>query len=251
MMSGFFGYALGGWVASIFVSHWKLPGLMFLIPAAVVATGAIMLLRVRLAVDKEHKNGGEVVEQIPFWTVFAMAVPAAVATTAIVGLLPSRLNELKFPLEFGGFSTTLLIGGGVVGSLVWGWVAGRLDEHKCIVLALLMGIPFLILHSWFMQHDWAVWLLVAGGFGVIPPYPLMVNMARHSRGLKLGSRMALMVGGTWGIAGLMFSGIGALADKVVGLQNVLNWAWIGYLVSAMVAVWLISKSGKITGKSAS
>lgn len=251
MMCGFFGYAVGGWIASILVSSLGLGGLMFLIPAAALAAGAIMLFRVRLAVDKPPKNGGEVVDQISFWTVFAMALPVTLASTVIVGLLPSRLNELKFPLEFGGFSTLLLIGGGVIGSLFWGWVAGRLGEHRCIVLALLMGIPFLVLHGWFMQHEWAAWLLVVGGFGVIPPYPLMVNMARHSRGLKLGSRMAMIVGGAWGLSGVFFIGIGALADKVVGLQNVLNWAWVGYLVAAMVAVWLIYKSSKITSKSAS
>ena len=243
MMGGFFGYAAGEWISTELVM-WRggrLEGLYYLIPAAVFGFMVLWLIKVRLSLEEDHENGStqEKSERLPFWLIFVMAVPAAISTTLIMSLLPTRLvEELQFELTFGGFSGMMLVGGGVLGSVVWAWLAHRYGYLLNATVSVLMGIPFFWVYLAYIDKPAAVWLLAAGGFCTIAAYPLLVTLAKWARGGRYGLRLALMVGGTWGVAGLVLAGMGPIADKV-GVQPILRWFWVGYLVSGAGGIWIL------------
>jgi hypothetical protein len=60
-------------------------------------------------------------------------------------------------------------------------------------------------------------------------------MSRYTRGPTLGMRMALMAGGTGGIASLVLLGLGPTAE-VLGIQRVLHLSWVLYLGAALAAL---------------
>jgi len=243
MMGGFFGFAAGAWISTELVM-WRggnLEGLYYLIPAAVFGFVVLWLIKIRLSLEEDHENGSaeKNSERLPFRLIFVMAVPAAISTTLIMSLLPTRLvEELHFELTFGGFSGMTLVGGGVMGSVFWAWLAHRFGYLLNATASVLLGIPFFLVYLAYIDRHGAVWLLAAGGFCTIAAYPLLVTLAKWARGVRYGLRLGLMVGGTWGVAGLFLAGMGPIADKV-GVQPILRWFWLGYLISGVGGIWVL------------
>lgn len=56
----------------------------------------------------------------------------------------------------------------------------------------------------------------------------------------MSARMGIIVGGTWGIAGIALLAIGQIASRI-GLAPVMHLSWIFYLLSLIAA--LLTRNG--------
>ena len=244
MTTGFLGYASGAAVSAGLVEHFGLTGLYPLLLFPIVGAAAVFLSRVRLSVDSDepsHASAGAAASQrLPFGLVMAMALPGAISTTIVTTLLPTHLKSLGFALTFGGFSTAMFGWGGTVGPYVWASLAHRKGDLPCSGMAFLLSAPVVVLYLMFIERSWAVWLLFGVGFFAMSAYILTITLARHCAGANLGRRMAWIVGGTWGIAYVVFMPLAWLAERV-GTSAILRLTPIGYLVSTVLALWLILK----------
>ncbi|MBN1846078.1 MAG: MFS transporter [Sedimentisphaerales bacterium] len=247
MIGGMLGIGMGAWISTLLVARWGLWGLEAIGLISLAAVAVMVLLKVPLAAEETAPAADARPAErhrASFWPIWLMTIPASIATTAIMGLLPTRLEELGYTLEHGGFSNMLFVAGAVSGTLFWATVSrGRSSIGTC-ALALLLGVPFLLAHLLFMKHRLAAWFLVPGGFCVMAAYPLMVMAARFSRGLNLGGRMALSAGGTWGVASLAFLLIGVLADRW-GVGAIMRWTWTGYIASAVIGLYILYTGDKV------
>lgn len=246
MTSGFFGFASGGAISACLVASYGLKGLYPLIPFLVVGIVAMGLAKVRLAVEHDAPNGnGQAIlvssaHVLPFWKVLAIGLPAAVSTTIIQQLTPTYLHERGFDLAFGGFAVAMFGWGGAVGPFLWTVIAHRKGDLPTLVWAFLLSSPFLVLYLIFADHRAAAWLLFGVGFSSMSAYILTVTLARESRGFNLGRRMALIVGGTWGIATLVLMIVAPLADWV-GTGLILKFTPAGYVLSALWAFLVLQQ----------
>ena len=246
MTSGFFGFASGGAISSALVSACGLRGLYPLALSALVGIAAIWLARVRLAVEREpvqedqedRRPLASSAPHVPFWRVLAIGIPAAVATTILLLLTPTHLHAMGFELTFGGLSTAMFGYGGGIGPFAWAAIAHRKGDLPSSFWAFVLAVPFAILYFVFIEHTAAVWFLFATGFSAQAGYILTITIAREARGLNLGHRMAFIVGGTWGIAMLIFQPLSVLADWV-GTGPILRLAPAGYILSALFAFSLL------------
>lgn len=241
MVGGFAGFSGGAFVAAILVAQWGLKGLAVLLLCPVMGLILIAVLRVQLAVEGAGGTAAAVspqIPQLPFGHLLAMGTFVAMSSTVIPSLLPTYLYEQGQGLPFGGMSVLLFGVGGAVGSVFWGYVAHRRGYLQTLTLGLLLGVPLLAIYMFGSPRPGALVFLVLGGFCVYAAYPLIVTMARYALGLRLGQRLGLIVGGSWGIAGVVFLGLGAWADRV-GVGPVLRYAWAGYLVTALYGAWLL------------
>jgi hypothetical protein len=84
----------------------------------------------------------------------------------------------------------------------------------------------------------AVWLLLGVGFCSMSAYILTITLSRNAAGLKFGQRMALVVGGTWGIANIVFLALSPIAERF-GTALVISITPAGYLLSALLALRLM------------
>jgi MFS family permease len=244
MAGGFLGFASGGVISAFLVSRFGLQGLYPLMLCPVIGIVMVLLLRVRLAVErtmhtKEAAQQGQ--NLLPFWLIFAMAVPAAVSTTIIASLLPTVLNELGFELTFGGLSATMFGLGGAVGSFVWAHVAHKKGELKCLVAALFLAIPFLAAYLLFINSRMAIWMLFGAGFWAISAYILMITLSRQAAGLNLGQRMGFMVGGTWALAYVVFMALLPVAERF-GSVVILKFSPLGYVLSGAFGLYVMLKA---------
>jgi len=243
MTTGFFGFACGGMISAILVSSHGLKGLYPLALCPVVGIIAVVMSRVHLSAEKDAApaNGGQPVRQsdsVPFWKVLLIGVPAGVSTTIVQQLTPTYLHEMGFTLTFGGFSTAVFGWGGAVGPFLWAALAHKRGDLPCSVWAFLLSAPFMVLYLMFDDRPAAAWLLFGVGFSSMSAYILTVTLAREANGLNLGHRMALIVGGTWGISMLIYLVFAAAAD-LVGTGPVLKVTPAGYLLSAVFAYYVL------------
>jgi len=115
-------------------------------------------------------------------------------------------------------------------------MAHKKNELFACSLALPLGVPFLIAYLMLIDHRAAVVLLFITGFCSGSAYPLIVTLARYARGFNLGERMALIVGGAWGIASVILLMIGSVAEKH-GIMPVL-WTTPGfYLLCGLITTY--------------
>jgi len=243
MAGGFLGFASGGVISAFLVSRYGLRGLYPLMLFPVIGIVLVLLLRVRLAVERTVYNKETTQQEknpLAFWLILVMAVPAAVSTTIIASLLPTVLNELGFDLTFGGLATTVFGLGGAVGSYVWAHVAHKKGELKCSVAALFLVIPFLALYLVFINSRMAIWLLFGAGFWAISAYILMITLSRQAAGLTLGQRMGFMVGGTWALAYLVFIPLLRAAEHF-GSDVILKFSPLGYVLSGAFGLYIMLK----------
>jgi MFS family permease len=250
MAGGFLGGAAGGGVSALLVSHFGFPGLYPLIGCSVFGVLAIILLRIRLAVEPTVPNERTAtktsdVRSLPFGWVFAMAMPAAVSTTALAFLLPTVLvDELGFDLTFGGYSTTAYFLGGSAGAFLWAHVARKRGELVCTIVALLLSLPFLLAYLLLIERTAAILILLGAGFCTISAYTLMITLARHATGPKLGRRMGMMVGGTWASAYVIFMAMLYGAEQLeISTKEILNLTPWGYLFSGIFGVFVALRVG--------
>ena len=243
MTTGFFGFACGGMISAVLVSAHGLKGLYPLAVFPIAGIIAVALSRVHLSVEKRDVpvGGGQSTRQtgsVPFWKVLLIGIPAGVSTTILQQLTPTYLHELGFDLTFGGSSTAVLGWGGAVGPFLWAALAHRKGDLLCSVWAFALSIPFMVLYLVFDDRPAAAWLLFGVGFSSTSAYVLTVTLAREAKGLNLGHRMALIVGGTWGISMLIYLVFAGIAD-VIGVGPVLKVTPAGYLLSAIFAYYVL------------
>jgi FSR family fosmidomycin resistance protein-like MFS transporter len=243
MTTGFFGFACGGMISAVLVSSHGLNGLYPLVVCPVAGIVAVVMSRVHLSVDRDvtPTNGGQPTHglgSVPFWKVLLIGIPAGVSTTVIQQLTPMHLHEMGFDLTFGGFSAAVFGWGGAVGPFLWAALAYKRGDLPCSIWAFLLTVPFMVLYLMFDDRRAAAWLLFGAGFFCTSAYVLTVTLAREAKGSSLGHRMALIVGGTWGISMLIYLAFAGAAD-LVGTGPVLKLTPAGYLLSAVFAFYVL------------
>lgn len=256
MAGGFFGYASGGVVSAYLVARFGFGGLYPLVISPLVGIAMVLLLKVKLAVEPGKAPACPPVRDAlgrtgqtgptgaalgpPFWLIMVMAMPAAISTTVLTCLLPTALGELGFGLTFGGLSTTVFGLGGAAGSFAWAHIARKKGELKCSVVALFLAVPFLVPYLALMHRAPAIWILLGAGFCTVSAYILMITLSRYAKGLTLGQRMGLIVGGTWALAYLAFMALLPIAERF-GSDILLKFSPIGYLLSGLFGLAVMLK----------
>jgi len=246
MTAGFLGFASGGAISTQLVAGHGLAGLYPLMLCPLVGIVALVLSRVRLSVGDSEADAAKAAaaassERLPFWHVLAMGLPAATATTIVLSLVPTYLHdELGFELTFGGLSSAMFGVGGTVGPFVWAAAASRKGDLPCALWAFLLSVPCLILYLFFSEHRFAIWMLFGAGFCSMSAYILTITLSRYASGLNFGQRMAFIVGGSWGIANIVFIAVSPLAERF-GTGSVLKFTPAGYALSALLALWMVVK----------
>ncbi|MBE0537134.1 MAG: hypothetical protein IH624_15845 [Phycisphaerae bacterium] len=242
MIGGILGFALGGKYSTQLVTYFG--GVRGLFPLAVLPIFCIlslMFLKVPLAVEPRRVRGQAVsvgAAQLPFWPIMAMAALAGISTSTVVWIVPLRLKELGFELTFGGYTVMMFSLGAGAGAFFWATLARHMQQIACAMTSLLLGIPLLIAYALTAAHRPAAWLLFGASFCAFGSFPLMVSIARGASGPRLGQRMGLMVGGTWGIASLFPMFLAPAADTF-GKHAILLWSWIGYALAVAAGGYLL------------
>lgn len=242
MVAGFTGFAGGALISSSMVEAWGLHSIVWLYAAAPLAAAPLFFSGIRLHVEtdahaSEAPPAADRVPRVPFLPLFAMAATLATCSQIQATLLPTYLHETAgFSLSFSGLSFTLFGLGGMVGAITWGALAPRLGHLRVLFFCTLAGAPLTLVYLLLAPHTkWAAALLTFTAFIVYTGFPLCITLARFADSrLRLGQRMGIVSGGTWGIAAVALWILGPVAEHLTGMGPLLHLIWIGYLAAALL-----------------
>ena len=242
MIGGFLGYAVSPMIGGALVQFFGIRGILWILPLPAAVIAAILLTRVRLAVELPGKaaapaaSAAEAESRWGFGRLWIMALFLNTGTLTVSSLLPTMLHERGFSLGFGGFSAMLFGLGSASGSLLVGYAAKRFRPERLIVAGLCAGIPLCGLYLVLSQCRMAAVLLFFAGLCVAAGFPQMVALIRTVKSrFSLSTRTGLLVGWTWGGAGLIFLGMGWLASRY-GVLTAVVAGVISYAVTLTIAV---------------
>jgi len=247
MAGGFAGAAFAPWCGAALVENFGLQGLLVLTIPLFGVLAAIYLCHIRLAVDPPTAKKPEVPTQNrspwSFRSLFWIALLMNTGTTIYQTLLSTHLNTLGLPLTAGGVSLMLFGIGSAIGSMTIGvWIRKR-SVSPLFFQEMTIGILLLAIYLRFPTLPGAYFLSFFAGMTASGQYPILVSLARSAScsGMDLGRRMAWIVGGTWGIANLLFAGIGQLT-RWTTLTRVIQLSWVFYAAALLTALLCLKPS---------
>lgn len=127
-----------------------------------------------------------------------------------------------------------------VGALAAGLFANRRNRTALMVIPMLLALPALLATQWVVTGGGLYYLLVAlaGALSNIP-LPIMVVAGQDLAPEAMGTASGMMLGFTWGVAGLLYIGVGWL-QELIGIANALSLTYVALLPAALITVLVMS-----------
>ncbi len=142
--------------------------------------------------------------------------------------LPLLVTGRGGSLEMGGSVLFAFTVAGSAANLVGGKLADMFGKHRVIVAMLLLAPIFLFPAVW-AQGPSSIVLFVCGGACIAATNPITLAMAQERVPGSRSTASSLVMGVSWGIANIVASPIGMLADRI-GLTRALGLVALSPLV---------------------
>ena len=240
MTMGFFGFSCGPLIGAVLVDmKWGLKSLLFIAAFLVLVMVILFAAKLTLLTDKKDK-AAEKSEKIDYrWSfpvLFLIAFFMNSGSTLVQSLLPTFMHDINgFNLKIGGLAALLFGLGSALGSVAGGIISRKIRPSTLTMFNLASGVLLLLLYFALSRYIWALAILFFAGFTASSSLPLLVVMARFaSAKIVIGLKMGIMVGGSWGAAGIVLLGFSLLVEKV-GLKNSMWIACSFYLIAFLIA----------------
>lgn len=238
MVGGVVGFVIGSWLAPKLIAEHGLAGLYAFLPVYVIGVLLMLPMGIRLSIEPtqqgESPDSGISSAGISFWPILSMTTLAGTSTAVLMWITPQKLRLLGIDSPV----VPLFMTGGGIGSLVLGWLAGKIGELTIAAVGLLSATILLIAYTLSVNHTGAIYLAIGVGFVGFGTYPLMITAVKSIAGRGLGQRMGLMVGGVWGVANIIVMALGPVAKRY-GLDGIFYCTPIGYCLAAILGLYLL------------
>jgi FSR family fosmidomycin resistance protein-like MFS transporter len=165
-----------------------------------------------------------------------ISILRSVMITAFSTFIPVYMHLRGHSLFSAGATATIFQSIGAAGSLLSGHFAARVDRRRIIMLSLIAASPLLAGFIFFSGAP-ALFALAASGILLYFSFPLNIVMAQELYPHRASMVSALMIGVSWGLAGLLMTPLGFIAEKI-GLQNALLALVACGFVAAFIASFL-------------
>ena len=163
-----------------------------------------------------------------------------VATAYIRGLtimafnsfIPFLILERGGEIIASGTAIFMLQFFGAIGGVAGGWLSDRFGRMGLILLSLGLA-PIFFIGSLYLPGLWIFPLLAAGGFLMLSSNPVSVAFAQELLPGNQGLAASLIVGLSWGLAGLTISLVGLSADSFGILETLTVVSLLPFTVMIM------------------
>lgn len=240
---GFLGVATGALISGNWMEYLGFSGFHWLYLGAILTAVPLLMRGVqrlplaRYATIRRVSHTGVANEahrtdppSIPFGLVFAAAFIMAFEGGTLITYVPTLFKGLYKSEGWGGTACFIYGVTGGIFSYLYAWGADRRGPFGVLMLGQLLAIPAFI--GFFLASD--MWLKIAfitmAGMTAGATMPVLTSLARPARGLSLGLRTSLILGGVWGSATIVHFGMAQIVDRGYTLASVMSPICIGPLV---------------------
>ena len=172
----------------------------------------------------------------PLVALYLIAVLRTLTTIGLENFLSLFLDERGYSNVARSAVLALFLLAGTIGIVIGGSLSHRVSRHRMLLFSLIASPPllYLSLHS---SSTLFLFLLFIGN--VILSASTSVNIVWAQQLLPARENIAssLMMGGAWGVGGVLSIPVGMLGDRF-GLANVLDCLTVLPLVAAVLVVFL-------------
>ena len=174
------------------------------------------------------------------------AVPLLLITVVVIlrsvtqltfGLFIPLLGQVRGEsLVVGGLALSIYNTSGVVGSLIAGYLADRVNAKPLVWGSILLAAP--ALYAYVHAEGWMVYAFLGiGGCMIMASNSILVAIAQELAPENSGLASSLPLGFSWGTAGLALGPIGYLADQI-GVDETLKYLALLPIFTACIALFL-------------
>ncbi len=216
VVGGNVGYAIGPLLAGALVYYLGLPGLLFLLPPAVIM--AVILRKLLPATSPLSLASAATGSALslhalrPVTSLFAASTLRAWAVFSAIAFFPPLLITRGYDIFFADLLITVMLFAGVAGQLIGGILADRYGKKEFTIAGLICSIPFLVL---FLATGGILSLagLVLFGFFLWSSFAVTVAISHELLPDSVGMASGLMLGMAIGAGGIGVAVSGMLADR--------------------------------------
>ena len=170
----------------------------------------------------------------------------SVMITGFGTFIPVYMRSRGHSFFSSGATTTIFQSIGAIGSLLSGHFAMHVDRRRIIIFTLWGAAPLLASFVYF--PGWlALVALALSGILLYFSFPLNIVMSQELFPHRASMVSALMIGVSWGTAGLMMTPLGFIAEQV-GLQTALLALPLIGLAAGSIALLLPKERVKVSNK---
>lgn len=244
-VGGSVGYALGPLLGALAFGSVGPAGSVFMLPVGLVS--ALLILRSlwgrpgrvaqrAQAVVAEAPSQRERIAWRPLLPVVGVTMLRSWVSLSLITFIPLWYADLGYGAEFYGPLTTLVIGGGAVGTLLGGLLADRFGQRRVLLLSLACTLPALVL---FVGVPGPIALATGALYGMLADSSLSITLVMAQRALpgRTGLASGFILGLGFVTGGIGVPLVGRLADAV-GMPAALLSLSVLLVAAVALALWI-------------
>lgn len=221
MTGGTIGYAAGPLVAAALVSSYFGPKKMPLAAIFGVLT-SFLLYKYAISPDNQprHDKSFKILKIIlphlkPLACLTILVILKAVVNIVFVNFISLLMNQRGWSIIAGGSLISLFTICSAVGTMIGGYFYDRYSKKKLLIYSLIFSAPFLFGMVHLSGFMFFLFLVISG---ILMGYSNTMPLALSQELIPEGSGFAssIMMGFSWGLAGVLAWGFGILADLFGG-----------------------------------
>lgn len=189
-----------------------------------------------MPVKNFSRNGSSQPHRVLLSLHLVICILRSVMITAFSTFIPVYMHAKGHSLFAAGVTITIFQSIGAIGSLFNGYVVARVERRRIIIASLFAAAPLFAGFIYFSGWP-ALVSLALSGILLYFSFPLNIVMAQELYPHRSSMVSALMIGVSWGIAGLLMTPLGFIGEKV-GLSTALLTLAICGIVAAFLATFL-------------
>jgi FSR family fosmidomycin resistance protein-like MFS transporter len=224
--AGSLGFALGPTYFSLLLGRIGLErSYVAAIPGVLVTLGLLAVLHPKEATAEQRRQSLDwgpirAVWQ-PLLLLYMLVFLRSTVQISFTQFLPLYLTrERGFSYESASFALSMFSTMGAVGGFSGGFLADRFGGHRVIQASMIGALPPLMLF-FFSRGPLAMLGLALAGLILLSTTPINVVMAQRLAPGQAGTVSALMMGGSWGMAGMMLLPLAGLLAERFSLHHVM------------------------------
>ncbi|HTM48065.1 MAG TPA: MFS transporter [Bryobacteraceae bacterium] len=170
----------------------------------------------------------------PLTILFLLVVIRSIVQVTFGQFLPLYLKlQRGYSLSAASYITSMYLIGGAVGGFTGGNLADRFGGRRVILLSMICSMPFLLLFV-FTSGPISLAGLLLGGLILLFTIPVNVMMGQELVPQNAGTVSALMMGGAWGLAGIVFIPLTGWVSDHYSMQH----AFAGLVLTPLIGFLL-------------
>ena len=213
---GSVGVSIGALIAAPIVEYGSIRSLTYLAVFGIITGFLLWKVISRDTLAKHYQESKQVQGEgstFVFWILVILALVRAYMFVALNTFIPLYLAEAGHALSYGGVSLFFLHTAAGIGGFTGGFWAERLGAPKVIFLSFLLPVPLLILYM-ITESSMGIAFLTLAGYILFSSTPLVIALCQRAYPNNISIASSIVMGVTWGVAGLMVTPTGVLAEYI-------------------------------------